>query len=273
METPTDESLSVTVVITNFNKGRLLLRALGSVKNQIEAPKELVIVDDCSDDQETLKTLQRLPETDVPLIMIQHPARAGASGAVNSGVFSATSEIIMLLDADDELTPNAVRDVRKAFLETPEADIIYGNVIRIADRGATQILMSGAAFSFENGRANLRQLAQSWELHGTSPFKRSMFVDSGGQDSLHPRTNDSDFFRKNLAAGRIARHLDRTIYVTYLDDAENSRGIDPLDLSASWFRNLDFYMAALGRREFVLMFAKKTLLLLARLINTNSFRR
>lgn len=258
-------STSVAVVITNYNKGDLLLRAIQSIAQQTQLPDEFILVDDCSDDKQTLTALASLPALDVKTTLIRNPQRLGASGAMNAGIVATTSESFMLLDADDELPPEAVAHTKKAFTESPDADFIYGDVLRISRKGSTRVLMSGSAYTARNGTVDLRLLAKAWELHGTSPMRKKLFDAMGGLDLLHPRTNDSDFFRRALAAGRIGKYVPETIYITYLDESQNSQGIDPLVLSSSWFRGIEFYLKALAPTEFVAMFLKKSVLLFLRI--------
>ncbi len=254
----------MSVVITNYNKGPLLLRAIDSVLKQSAPPGELVLVDDCSDEESTLNALKNLPVIPFPSRKILLKVRRGASAAMNKGIDSASRPMVMLLDADDELPPNAVEDISECFAINPHADFIYGDVLRAT--GQQEIMMSGRAFSTPTGLIDARKLAKKWELHGTSPVRKEFFRSFGGFDSRNPRTNDSDFFRKALVHGAIGVYLPSHIYTTHLDASQNSRGVDPLTLSFSWFRNIDFYYSALPNWEFLLLLTKKVFWLLARVV-------
>jgi len=246
----------ISVVITNFNKGYLLHRAVKSVAQQSVAPAELVIVDDCSDEKDAIAALNSIPPTPFESRVVKSKKRKGAAGAKNLGVRSSSHEVIMLLDADDELPRDAVRDITEFLAKNPGADFVFGDVLRIRD--GHQLLMRGDAFSKTDGTLDPRKLAKNWELHGTTPFRKEFFMSIGGFDNLNPRTDDSDFFRRGILHGGVGIYIPCHIYTTHLDASENSRGIDPLTLSFSWFRNIDFYYFALPGWEFLVLLARKS---------------
>ena len=252
------------MVITNYNKGPLLLRAIDSVLKQSAPPGELVLVDDCSDEESTLNALKNLPVIPFASKKILLKVRGGASAAMNKGIDSASRPIVMLLDADDELPPNAVEDISECLANHPHADFIYGDVLRTT--GQQEIMMRGRAFSTPTGSIDARKLAKKWELHGTSPVRKEFFQSFGGFDSKNPRTHDSDFFRRAIVHGALGVYLPSHIYTYHLDASQNNQGVDPLTLSFSWFRNIDFYYSALPSWEFLLLLTKKVFWLVARVV-------
>lgn len=51
----------------------------------------------------------------------------GQSDAINRGFAKATKPILHWLNGDDILLPNALNEVRKAYLENPQTDVVVGN--------------------------------------------------------------------------------------------------------------------------------------------------
>lgn len=258
MDEAASEQETVSVVITNFNKGAVLLRAVASVNDQNELPKDLIFVDDCSTDPATLRLLQNLPIPDCDFRLLHTPKNLGAAGAKNLGIENATGTVIMLLDSDDELPHQAVAQVRQFFVKNRNAAVAFGDALWVEGSPSEGTIRSGARISSEGGRLDLTKLAKNWQLLGTSPFRKSVFVSVGGFDARHPRTDDVDFFRKVLASGFEAKYLPEVIYVYYRNLSDNNQRIDSVSLSLSWFRNIDFYLKALNSLEFIVMFLTKS---------------
>ena len=87
--------MRASVVIPAYNADQTLKSCLDALREQeISAPYEIIVVDDCSDDQ----TASLAAGSDV--ILIQHDQRRGAAAARNNGVKTARGEIICFTDAD-----------------------------------------------------------------------------------------------------------------------------------------------------------------------------
>jgi glycosyltransferase involved in cell wall biosynthesis len=109
----------ITVVIPCFNHGRFLLESVASAVGQQGGPPRVVVVDDGSTDEETLRALDELPE-DVEVIRQRN---AGVAAARNAGFEASESELLLMVDADDRLAPDAL-DVLRPPLEA-NADVGY----------------------------------------------------------------------------------------------------------------------------------------------------
>ncbi len=94
---------SISVVITTHNRIDLLKRAIKSVQNQTVQPIEIIVVDDCSDDETCLYISTETPHL-VRLIELSTPS--GANVARNRGIESAVGDCIAFLDDDDYWDPS-----------------------------------------------------------------------------------------------------------------------------------------------------------------------
>lgn len=90
----------VTVCITNWNYGRWLADAIRSVQLQTKCVDDWYIVDDGSDDSESLAIYTKYPDR-----VHYNGAHLGAVAAYNHGLERCRTEWIVYLDADDELDP------------------------------------------------------------------------------------------------------------------------------------------------------------------------
>ncbi|WUH92456.1 glycosyltransferase family 2 protein [Streptomyces sp. NBC_00433] len=92
----------ISFVIPCFNSGDYLFEAVESLLQQPHAfPYEIVVVDDGSDDQSTLRAISQCAErAGVRVVRQDH---SGHHAARNTGIDAASFAYIMQLDADDRL--------------------------------------------------------------------------------------------------------------------------------------------------------------------------
>jgi glycosyltransferase involved in cell wall biosynthesis len=100
----------VSIIITNYNYARYLRAAVDSALAQIYSPVEVIVVDDGSTDE----SRQVIESYDQRIASI-FKANGGHGSAFNAGFAASRGEIVMFLDADDELLPEAVDLVVKQW--------------------------------------------------------------------------------------------------------------------------------------------------------------
>ncbi len=99
----------ISVIIPTFNRAPVLERAIQSVLKQEYRHFELIVVDDCSQDN----TGCILKEYQNSLQAVRHPFHCGVSAARNTGILRAKGSYIAFLDSDDEWLPSKLsRQVR-----------------------------------------------------------------------------------------------------------------------------------------------------------------
>lgn len=100
----------VSIVIPNFNYGRYLRIAIDSALAQTYLPVEVIVVDDGSTD-DSREVIESYGERIVAIIK----ANGGHGSALNAGYAASRGEIVIFLDADDDLVPEAVERVVTAW--------------------------------------------------------------------------------------------------------------------------------------------------------------
>ena len=110
----------VSVIIPCYKCAKTIKRAVFSVLNQTHVPKEIIFIEDASDD-ETLSLLQELKESypDIIKLIIQDENR-GVSDARNAGWDAATQPYIAFLDADDAWHPRKIEIQLGFMMENPD---------------------------------------------------------------------------------------------------------------------------------------------------------
>lgn len=109
----TQGHVPVSVVIANFNYARFLRRSIDSVLEQDYEDAEVIVVDDASTDA----TAEVIASYGSRIKACLREVNGGHAAAFNTGFASSSGEIVLFLDADDYLYPNAITDVVDAWKE------------------------------------------------------------------------------------------------------------------------------------------------------------
>lgn len=105
------DRVPVSIVIANYNYGRFLRRSIDSALEQSYDNAEVIVVDDASTDNTTDVVASYGPQIRTCL----REVNGGHAAAFNTGFASSRGRIVMFLDADDYLYPNAVSDIVDAW--------------------------------------------------------------------------------------------------------------------------------------------------------------
>ncbi len=117
----------VSIVAANYNNDKYLDDFIISINSSTLLPKELIIVDDGSDDG-TRDILKKL-EDDPVITVIYHTHNQGKGAAVRTGFAAATGDIVLIQDADLEYDPRdyaaLIRPIQEGI-----AKVVYGSRFR-----------------------------------------------------------------------------------------------------------------------------------------------
>lgn len=98
----------VSIVIDNYNYGRFIAAAIRSALAQTYAPVEVIVVDDGSTDDS-----RRVIESFGDRIRAIYQENRGQSAAFDTGFYAARGEIVIFLDSDDALHPDAAAEAAR----------------------------------------------------------------------------------------------------------------------------------------------------------------
>lgn len=101
---------TVSIVIDNYNYERFIGSAIESALGQTYPGVEVVVVDDGSTDG-SLQVIDRYRDQ----VVAVEQANGGQAAAVNAGFAASTGDLVIFLDADDQLHPQAAERVVQHF--------------------------------------------------------------------------------------------------------------------------------------------------------------
>ncbi len=168
------------VVIPCHNYGRFLAEAFGSVLAQTRLPDEVVIINDGSTD-DSAEIADSLAEGR-PWVRVLHRSPAGgAPNTFNLGIRSTSTDYVVVLSADDRLSPSYLE--RSAQLLDEGADVALSALKRF---GNVESFVPPRDFDLD------RTLIAN-EHHGSYLMRRSVFDLVGGYSEDVTR-EDWDFW-------------------------------------------------------------------------------
>ena len=111
-------TITLAVVIPNYNDGKFISRCVRSVMNQSVAANEVIVVDDCSTD-DSIDTIQALAAEFPTLRVMRLDVNQGVYGAIAKGRATITSEYVMFLSANDFLLQGQMARAKKCLALNP----------------------------------------------------------------------------------------------------------------------------------------------------------
>jgi glycosyltransferase involved in cell wall biosynthesis len=119
--------VDVSVICPVFNTPPdLLRRAAQSVLSEHLALRELILIDDASDDAGTLAACEALRQADSRVVLHRLPRNAGPASARNAGLRLARAPWVGFLDADDLWAPGRIARAEALLVLHPDACWIGG---------------------------------------------------------------------------------------------------------------------------------------------------
>jgi cellulose synthase/poly-beta-1,6-N-acetylglucosamine synthase-like glycosyltransferase len=115
-ETVDDYVPSITVVMPLYNEGRAVEDALRSVlaSNYPAHLLQIVCIDDCSSDDSYERALA-IAQTDSRLTVLRNANNTGKRASINHVIRTATTELIVSIDSDVVVEPDALRELVRRF--------------------------------------------------------------------------------------------------------------------------------------------------------------
>ncbi len=166
---------------------------------------EWCLADDCSPAPWVWPRLQELAAKDPRIKVTRRDANGGISAATNSALELATGEFVVLLDNDDQLTPDALGAINHELWIDPTIDYLYSDEDKVDDDGNFFDLFEKPDWSPE------RLLCQNYCSH-LSALRRSIVTDVGGFRPEYDGAQDYDMVLRVTERARKVAHVQRVLY-------------------------------------------------------------
>lgn len=209
LRVPVDEApLRVSVVIPAYNSTQTLPECLKSIFASQPPPFECIVVDDGSSDG-TASIARQMGAR-----VLGTGGRRGPSVARNRGAAAASGEVLLFVDSDVCIHPDALSRILARFAESPDLDAVFGSY---DDKPAAENFLS----QYKNLQHSYFHQTASPEAHtfwcGCGAIRRDVFLALGGLDESvrRPAVEDVEFgYRLVRSGGKIV--VDRKILGCHL---------------------------------------------------------
>ena len=118
------KSYKVSIVIPCFNHGEFLPEAVASVTRIGRDDIELIVVDDGSTEEGTVREVDKLAAQGIKVI---RQGNNGLAAARNTAILASQGEYILPLDADDRLRSGWIDSAIAILDSNPQVGVVYGD--------------------------------------------------------------------------------------------------------------------------------------------------
>jgi hypothetical protein len=234
-----ERPVRVSVLLSVYNYAHVVRRAITSVAASDFSDHELIVVDDCSQD-ESLACIRRELNShpELPATVVARGHNQGLAAARNCALQHARGELVFILDADNEIYPHALSRLVSALKHAPSASFAYGIIERFGPVGPID-LMSWQAWDPE-------RLRYGNYVDAMAMIRRDRVLEVGGYTYDRRLYGWEDFAlwcefaSRGLSGVRVPEILTR-----YRVDPQSMISTTNIDTSAAW-------TALVERNEFLL---------------------
>lgn len=197
---------TVTVVVPCYNYGHHLPFALASILGQPDVDVDVIVIDDCSPDGSG-EVVRQMAAADERVRAILHEHNRGHIVTYNEGLEQATGEYVVLMSADDALTPGSLSRATALMEAEPSVGFAYGFPINF--RGdpppAKERIRSWTVWS---GEEWIERRCRKGDNCISSPevvVRTSLQHAIGGYDPELPFSGDLEMWLRAAAGGDVGR--------------------------------------------------------------------
>jgi GT2 family glycosyltransferase len=215
-EVTSGPTLSVIMPVYN-TEPMALSEAIESVLASTYANWELCIADDASTSPHIAPLLAEYARSDRRVRIMWRDRQGHISAASNSAIKQATGEFVVLLDHDDRLTPDALREVARVVQDHPEVDFIYSDEDKL-DFSGDQI----EPF-FKPAWSPTLLMTGNYVTH-LAALRRSLVIEVGGFRDAAVGSQDHDLFLRVAERSRAIAHIPAVLYSWRKSDTSTAVG-------------------------------------------------
>ncbi|HME73431.1 MAG TPA: glycosyltransferase family A protein [Myxococcota bacterium] len=226
----------VDVVIPCYNYARYLRECVHSVLSQPGVDVRALVIDDASSD-ETAQVGYELAESDPRVEFHRHHKNKGHIATYNEGLALVSADYVVLLSADDLLTPGALKRATDLMTAHPSVGFVYGfpKAFQTASPPPAETRVSG--WTVWNGREWMKLMCRKGKnfIHSPEVVMRADIQRAiGGYRPSLPHSGDMEMWLRAAAVSDVGRvngadqayyrvhasNMHRTSYAGFLVDLQ-----------------------------------------------------
>ncbi len=119
---------TVSVIVPCYNYAEFLPRCLGSILDQPDVDVSVLVIDDCSSD-DTPAVAAALAASDPRVEVRRHEVNQGHIATYNEGLEWAGGDYVVLISADDMMTPGSLARATGVMDRNPRVGMVYGRAL------------------------------------------------------------------------------------------------------------------------------------------------
>ncbi|MFH1509081.1 MAG: glycosyltransferase [bacterium] len=202
--------------MANYNNSKYIEESLNSVISQNSKDWNLIIIDDCSQDNSVQLIKPYLDHKNIKLI--QNKENVGYTGTLIKLIDAAETDIVGILDSDDSLKTNAVCEILKCYTKKPELGFVYSQFMYCnSDMTKRNV---GYNKKIPKGKSNLHLN----KISHFKTFRKNIYNQTTGYDEKLLYSEDKDIIFK-LEEFTKPYFLNKILYNYRV--LPNSQGNDP----------------------------------------------
>lgn len=183
----------ISLITPSYGQEAFIERTILSVLNQNYPNLEYIIVDDASKDNSN----EIIKKYGDQIILLSDGINRGQTAAINHGFKHATGDIIGFQNADDLFAPDAFFELAKAYKESPESALFFGNIYIVDENDDITNTMRMTPYSY------VEHLYLGMQMHNQAMFwKPSIFKDYGYFDENYNYSFDYEFMCRYTEDGK-----------------------------------------------------------------------
>ena len=196
--------ISVCMPVHNV-EGRYLSKALASVRNQVYENWELIAIDDGSDQRHVRSLLMSSARQDERIKVRLRDKNEGIPKTLNQAFAEAKGDVVVIMDHDDTLEPNALYEIVR-HLNEKDWDLIYSDEALVDKEDQVFYIHFRPDFSPDF------LLSHQYFVHLVA-LRRSLLKEIGGSDETFPNVAwDYDLWLRAAARTTKIGHIPKVLY-------------------------------------------------------------
>lgn len=225
-----------SIIIPAYNEEVTISSCIKSMLNLNYPNYEVIVIDDGSSDN-TFTEASKFIESRVKVIKQKN---SGKPGAVNTGIKHASGDIVITVDADSKLDPDALKWLAVRFSKNPRLGAVAGNVKIDKPAGLLKILQSLEYTTAINlGRKSQSLFHCVMIVPGAIAALKTKVLEEVGGFPVDTFAEDFDITMKILEAGYHVEYESRAIAFTQAPESIE----DLLKQRRRWYRGMTQVLA------------------------------